>query len=455
MRDHAPERHCEAMSTNDTQILEPPTPATPPPLATVPPLRRSTTDRMIGGVCGGMGRRYGIDPLVLRVLFVVGVLASGVGLLVYLALWLLLPSDRDVTPGLVTRSFLPLVVGVLLGLGALAALIGWFGSLGGLAGVVVGAFLVGLAVWVYQNRDTLAPARTWTPDAATPGGAVDPSGNPPTGFAYGGTGYPAGTQPFTPPPPAPPRSYLGLITLCAALAVGAGLAAASAAGISPIGITGGLAAMLAVLAAGMLVGAFRGRAKWLVIFALPLALMLGVVGQVASLAPSSWSANAGTPTWTPTEPTVFSLGIGEAVLDLRPWAKQPGAAPTLADTVTATANLGRIEVIVPDTWRVDLTADARAGEITVNGDRIRSDSPTVRYEDVLTPRGDAAGAMTLVLSVGVGEIDIRQRPVDGLGVPGDGPIQQRDKGRDSQGTTRPEARTKDRSNDRTNKENDR
>lgn len=406
---------------------------------------------MIGGVCGGMGRRYGIDPLVLRVLFVVGVLASGVGLLVYLALWLLLPSDRDVTPGLVTRSFLPLVIGILLGLGAVAALIGWFGSLGGLAGVVVGAFLVGLAVWTYQNRDTFAPT-AWAPAATTSDAGVDATWNPPTGFAYGGTGYADGMLPPTGPPPIapPPRSYLGLITLCAAVAVGAGLAAASAAGISPIGITGGMAAMLAVLAVGMLVGAFRGRAKWLVIFALPLALLLGVVGQVASLAPSTWSGNVGTPTWTPTEPTVYSLGIGEAVLDLRPWAQQPGATPTLADTVTATASLGRIEVIVPDTWRVDVTADARAGEITVNGDPIRSDSPTVRYEDVLSPRGDAAGALTLVLSVGVGEIDIRQRPVEGL-VPGDGSVQQRDQARDPQATSPTERRT----SDRTNKENDR
>lgn len=371
---------------------------------------------MIGGVCGGLGRRYGIDPLVLRVVFVVGVLASGVGLLVYLALWLLIPDDRDTAPGPLTHSFFPLVIGTLLGLGALAALIGWFGSLGGLAGVVVGAFLVGLAVWLYQRRDTFSPAPAVgpQPDAAwsvTGEQSTAQGWNPPTGFAYGGTGYTPGTGPVPPPTPSRPRSYLGLITLCAALAVGAGLAAAAAAGISPIGIVGGMAAMLAVLAIGLLIGAFRGRARWLVIVALPLALMLGVVGQVSSVLQSPISGNVGTPTWEPMSSAEYSLGVGEAVLDLRPWAASTTTEPRPNSTVRADVNLGQLQVIVPETWRVAVEATTQAGEITVNSEPIRSDSPSAEFTGVLAPVGDAAGSVTLKLNVDVGEIDIRQRPV--------------------------------------------
>ena len=56
-------------------------------------LTRSTTDRKISGVSGGLGAYLGIDPVLVRVGFVVTTLASGVGLLAYLALLALVPSD--------------------------------------------------------------------------------------------------------------------------------------------------------------------------------------------------------------------------------------------------------------------------------------------------------------------------------------------------------------------------
>ncbi len=401
------------MSTSDTQVVPPPTPSRQP----LTPLRRSTSDRLIGGVCGGIGRRYGIDPVVLRVVFVVGILVSGVGLLVYLALWLLLPTDQDTSSNALTRSVVPLIIGVLLGVGAVAALLGWFGQLGGLAGVVVGAFLVGLAVWLYQRHDRSADTPSPVTDPMTADVARLDTGlsyPPPTGFAYGGTGYAPGTGPGVTPPPPRERSYLGLITVCAALVVGAGLAAAAAIGISPIGIVGGLAAVLGVLAIGMVIGAFRGRAKWLVIVALPLALLLGLVGQVVSILPLSIDSSMGSYVWTPTSATTERLGVGEATLDLRPWARSRSDQPGKGDTVTAEVGLGQLLVIVPDTWQVQVDATASTGDITVNGVSVRSSSPTARYSDALAPTagGDAEGEVTLVLRVTVGEIDIRQRPVE-------------------------------------------
>ncbi len=400
------------MSTSDTQVLPPPT----QPRQPLPPLRRSTSDRMIGGVCGGIGRRYGIDPVVLRVVFVVGILVSGVGLLVYLALWLLLPTDQDTSSNALTRSVVPLVVGVLLGVGAVAALLGWFGQLGGLAGVVVGAFLVGMAVWLYQRRDRWPVAPPAVTDPSTAYSAPSDAGlgtAPPTGFAYGGTGYAPGTGPVLTPPPARERSYLGLITVCAALVVGAGLAAAAAAGISPIGIVGGFAAVLGVLAIGMLIGAFRGRAKWLAVVALPLALMLGLVGQVVSILPGSIDPSMGAYVWTPKSPSTERLGVGEATLDLRPWAGSGSDQPRKGDIVTAEVGFGELRVVVPDTWQVQVDATASTGDITVNGESVRSQSPAARYSGTLAPTagGDAVGQVTLVLRVTVGEIDIRQRPV--------------------------------------------
>ena len=57
-----------------------------------PQLRRSGTDRMAGGVCGGLAEYSGIDPLLWRVGFVGLTVAGGAGILIYLLLWVLMPS---------------------------------------------------------------------------------------------------------------------------------------------------------------------------------------------------------------------------------------------------------------------------------------------------------------------------------------------------------------------------
>lgn len=60
-------------------------------------LRRSTTDRMLAGVAGGMGEYIGVDPIIVRIAFVVLTLFGGIGLVLYGAGWLLM-SDRDERP---------------------------------------------------------------------------------------------------------------------------------------------------------------------------------------------------------------------------------------------------------------------------------------------------------------------------------------------------------------------
>jgi phage shock protein C len=59
-------------------------------------LTRSTTDRKISGVSGGLAAYLGIDPLLVRIGFVVTALTSGVGLIAYLAMMMLVPSDDAV-----------------------------------------------------------------------------------------------------------------------------------------------------------------------------------------------------------------------------------------------------------------------------------------------------------------------------------------------------------------------
>jgi phage shock protein C len=67
---------------------------TEPAAAPRPVLRRSRDDRVIAGVCGGLGRHFGIDPVILRLVFVVLLLAGGSGILLYGVGWLAIPEER-------------------------------------------------------------------------------------------------------------------------------------------------------------------------------------------------------------------------------------------------------------------------------------------------------------------------------------------------------------------------
>lgn len=57
-------------------------------------LKRSRTDRMIAGVCGGIGDYLGIDPNVIRLIWVgVSIFTVGTGVLAYLLAWLIIPEE--------------------------------------------------------------------------------------------------------------------------------------------------------------------------------------------------------------------------------------------------------------------------------------------------------------------------------------------------------------------------
>jgi len=58
-------------------------------------ITRSSTDRMIGGVCGGLAKYLGVDSTLVRLGFVVLTLA-GVSPIVYVILWVVMPSDTAV-----------------------------------------------------------------------------------------------------------------------------------------------------------------------------------------------------------------------------------------------------------------------------------------------------------------------------------------------------------------------
>ena len=58
-------------------------------------LRRSTSDRVIAGVAGGLGRYFGVDPVMFRIGFVISVFFGGLGAIAYGLLWLFVPTDGE------------------------------------------------------------------------------------------------------------------------------------------------------------------------------------------------------------------------------------------------------------------------------------------------------------------------------------------------------------------------
>ena len=56
-------------------------------------LTRPRSDKVIAGVCAGIARRYGWSPRLVRIVFVASILLPGPQILLYIALWIIMPKD--------------------------------------------------------------------------------------------------------------------------------------------------------------------------------------------------------------------------------------------------------------------------------------------------------------------------------------------------------------------------
>jgi phage shock protein C len=55
-------------------------------------LTRSTTDKKVAGVCGGLAEYFNVDSTLVRLIFVLATLMGGPGLLLYIVLWVVMPE---------------------------------------------------------------------------------------------------------------------------------------------------------------------------------------------------------------------------------------------------------------------------------------------------------------------------------------------------------------------------
>jgi phage shock protein C len=73
-------------------------PRATPRLDALSSLRRSLTDRWLGGVCGGIAQVTGTPAWVWRLVFTLGVIFAGTGLLLYVLMWILVPPEQLYLP---------------------------------------------------------------------------------------------------------------------------------------------------------------------------------------------------------------------------------------------------------------------------------------------------------------------------------------------------------------------
>jgi hypothetical protein len=160
-----------------------------------------------------------------------------------------------------------------------------------------------------------------------------------------------------PQPRTEPRSYLGWATLSAAVAAGGLLGVLGAAGLDISGLVVA-SVILLVLGIGLLVGAWRGRARWLIAPALVMLLFVQGAAAVHSIKPGS---GAGERTWVPTSASAsYSLGAGSATLDLR-------RLPAGDASVDVSIGAGELIVLLPADASVRIDGSIGAGEFDLPG----------------------------------------------------------------------------------------
>lgn len=351
-------------------------------------------DSAFKGVCTAVARTTGTDPILWRVLALGLCFFGGLGFVLYLIGIVAIPAEGQPTSlaervvrgpdRQITTAQSLLLALVVLSIGA------FFlddNDDGVLVGVVVGA--LGLLWW--RERTDQSPAARTTATGVSSAAASPPAYADPTSADPG----PAAPLPAWHPPAARPRSPLGGLTVSVAVLLSGVLLLVGASGAASVPAEVVLAAALATVGAGLVIGSFFGRAPGLVALAVALGLTLIVTAGVRP----AIEAGIGERSWTPAGSATYRLGIGEATLDLR--SLPTGSGPI---DITARVDVGHLLVLVPDDIRVSLDARAGHGEVQIFGVNDNGRRVERHVEDGPTD----APPIALDLSVRAGMVEVRR-----------------------------------------------
>jgi phage shock protein PspC (stress-responsive transcriptional regulator) len=313
-------------------------------------LTRSYTDRWIGGVAAGLGNHLGIDPIIVRVGFVVLTFISGIGLLIYLALLAFVPSDdgKPLAGGnrvAAVAVAAGLVVLTLIFAGPPAFILG--------PGILVLALLAVVVVLGLR--------------------------------AIGDTGDPA-------------RTAARVALVC--LAVLAGLGAALGVGfVAALG--GGVAIGILTVVTGLalVATAFVGGARWLIVPALVLALPLAVVAAADIDIEGGIGSREYRPASMGELQPGYRLGMGDIAVDLRDVRLPPGRTD-----LGIHLGVGHARVDVADD--VCVTSDVKVGAGAVRMFDHVNDGVDVAFAEGAAPKpGQPVLHVAADLGMGALEVD--------------------------------------------------
>ncbi|MCX4548793.1 PspC domain-containing protein [Streptomyces sp. NBC_01267] len=385
---------------------------TPPPQDEPrPQLRRHRKNKVVAGVCGGLGRHFDLDPVVFRVVLGVLAVTGGVGLIFYGFAWLVIQQDgedeneaRRLLTGRVEGASMAAVLLALAGCGFFLSMLHYVSVL--VFAALLSLATAGCAVWSERRRmappetaspvpgATRAPGASGTagqkvPDAPpetkappTPGspswwrdpivkdGTTGPVGS---GYLWGPSDSaaeppPSRQSPWTAAPAAAsrgPRGIGGRVFLLALVAAGLGTGLAWHG--HPVGtsLQIGLSCALAVFGLGMLLSAFVGRTGGgtLVMVVLTTGLLAGATALPKDVSPH-WVRTD----WRPTSPTDvrprYQVGSGVGTLDLGGLDVAPGQSVSTRVVVGA----GRATVVVPKNVTVRLKVTVGLGDVQLPGE---------------------------------------------------------------------------------------
>ncbi|MFE9464711.1 PspC domain-containing protein [Streptomyces virginiae] len=414
-----------------------------------PSLRRSKRDKVLAGVCGGLGRYFDLDPVVFRIVLGVLAVTGGVGLIFYGFAWLLLPPEgeedsevKKLLTGRVEGATLAAVFAALVGCALFLSML----DNGGLAvfSVLVVLALGGASYWSQRRRAAAPETEAPAPGGAAPRAAHAPAAPPETKapptpgapswwrdpLVKDGTTGPVGTTGYLWGPeddagPAEPdaavrrpaaarvrgRGGIGGRVFVLALLAGAVGTAAGWEG-SPLGeaLQTGLAAALIVFGLGLAVSSLLGRTGFgtLVLAVFTAGLLAGAAALPREIG-THWREVEWRPAAVADVRPVYEAGTGLATLDLSRLDVPKGTSVA----VSASVDAGRLKVLLPRevTAEADVTV-RRLGDIQLPGDypgRIERAGPG-RQDRTVTlapPAGtEAGGTIELDLSAGIGQVEV-------------------------------------------------
>jgi phage shock protein PspC (stress-responsive transcriptional regulator)/uncharacterized membrane protein len=408
---------------------------------------RPDDGRWVAGVAAAVARRWDVDPILVRGLFVATTLLGGIGVIIYGLAWLLLPQDdgrihvQQAIRGDITAGFLGAFVLSLAAIGSGGGPGPWHNGFWLPGGPILVILAVGGLFWL--SKQTPKPGETATEPPLSPPAYGSPAG--PATTATAPNAWTLATQRASEASRqavedarrrsaestqaaksrrarSAPSKLIVRLTLGTALLLAAAILVIgnSQDWIAPTGVIA-TASALAVVAVGVIASGLSGRrAAGLagIGILLTIGTTAGVGADHAGVRSGQHNTLVGQQEWFPSTPAEaerqFNLLVGEGTLDLRDPAILKSASPASPLLVRVRVGAGHLSVVLPEDTSSSVDLTLAAGQVvypdgsTKDFNNSRSGGPR-RGDDSQMLKVGPAGSPTLIVDVeqGAGQLEIR------------------------------------------------